>query len=111
MMIRIVDIIGSPVAISPSKADLLYGHFVHTIKSGIQTSFSFLDIQECSSAFCNASIGNLYMKFDEQEILRFISFQDFEEEIWIEKVNRAKMLGIDENYRNNSQQTLEEIIS
>ena len=51
------------------------------------------------------------MNFDKNLISKLISFNDFDEQIWIEKVNRAKMLGIDENYRNNSQQTLEEIIS
>lgn len=111
-MEKIIKIIGSPVAISPSKASLLYEHFLMVIKSGNRTEYSFEGVQDCSSAFCNASIGKLYMNCDEKVVSSLISFTDFDEEgIWKEKVNRAIMLGSEENYRNSNQQTLEEILA
>lgn len=111
-MVRIIEIIGSPVAISPLKASLLYTHFVQMFESKTQVVYSLKGIDDCSSAFCNASVGKLYMNYNEKIISSLISFTDFDEEgIWAEKINRAKQLGIEENYRSSNQQTLEEILA
>lgn len=111
-MEKIINIIGSPVAISPNKASLLYEHFIEMVNSGTKTVYSFESVQDCSSAFCNASVGKLYMNFDPELVSSLISFVNFDEEgIWNEKINRAKFLGSEENHRNNSEQALEEILA
>ena len=109
---NIVDIIGSHTAISPSKAVILYNHFKNHLKSNVTIEYSFQGLQDCSSAFCNAFVGKIYMDFG-QSVKNNISFVglDNENQIWGEKVHRAIHLGIEENYRNSSQQALEEILS
>lgn len=112
MIVKIIDIIGSSVAISPSKATSLYEHLKNAVQSNQKVVYSFIDVQDCSSAFCNASIGKLYMNLEPKTIKGLITFSDFgDNEIWNEKVNRAIDLGTEENYRNSSQQALEEILS
>lgn len=112
MIVKIIDIIGSSVAISPNKATFLYEHLKSAVQSNQAIVYSFTDVQDCSSAFCNASIGKLYMNLEPKKITGLISFSDFgDNEIWKEKVDRAINLGTEENYRNSSQQTLEEVIA
>ncbi len=112
MIVKIIDIIGSSVAISPNKATFLYEHLKKVVQSNEKVVYSFVNVQDCSSAFCNASIGKLYMNLEPKKIASLITFSDFgDNEIWNEKVNRAINLGTEENYRNSSQQTLEEVIA
>lgn len=111
-MQKIIDIIGSRVAISPSKANLLYDYFVDVLKTKSVSVFSFAGIEDCSSAFCNASIGKLYMNYDRHLIDGLIHFSDYEkEEIWSEKIKRAMRLGIEKNLRDNNQMALENLLN
>lgn len=111
-MVRIIDIIGSPVAISPFKANALFEHFVSALQHNTCVEYSFQGIEDCSSAFCNAAIGKLYMKYDAKLVSSLISFTDFDAEgIWEEKVKKATRLGVEENYRNNNQKSLEAVLA
>ncbi len=108
----ISDIIGSNVAISPTKGNILYEHFLAVLKSLEKVEYSFSGLQDCSSAFCNASIGKLYMNFSPSQVAAIISFTGFESnEIWIDKVNRAINLGTEVNFRNSNLQALEAVMA
>lgn len=112
-MVRLLikDIISSTVAIS-NNAGL---KACDTIRSYVLSSeaivLSFAGIENLTSAFCNASIGKLYMDFGEARVDKLLQVVDVDNEIWQEKIRTAKILGVDENFRNADQENLSQLFA
>ena len=110
-LIKVIDIIGTKSAISPPRALRLYDYIIQKIKSDDKLNISFEDVQDLTSAFCNASIGKLYMNIDIKILDTQLLITGIEEShIWFKKIRDAILLGTNENARILHKSNLEEVI-
>ncbi len=109
---KLSDIIGSSSAISHRKASLAYDYILSQLEKNTSIQISFEGLEDLSSAFVNAWIGKLYMENDPAILDIKLSFIDLPSDgIWETKINRAKILGTNEEVRTNLQENLSELLA
>ena len=108
--LRVIDIIGSPSAITSKKGEMLYNALKEYIQTQTPVSVSFEGIENCASAFINSSIGKLYMDFGEKSVSGIVNISDVESDVWLYKISCSIELGTDENLRNAHDNTLNELL-
>lgn len=106
---KLKEIINSTNASSPLKGLLAYNYAVKQISNSKPIVISFSEITECTSAFCNAFIGKLYMNFDDKIINNLLQITDLNNEIWFIKIKDAITIGSNENIRKIRKQSLENL--
>lgn len=110
--IKLIDIVKSEFATSPKKGLLVYDFVVEIISSNKDILISFEGIEDCTTAFCNAFIGKIYMDFDIEKVNSLLHFRDLPENgIWEKKIKNAILLGTNDNMRNERIANLEELIA
>ena len=107
---KLREIIGSTMATTPMKGMAAFDYVAEKISLSEPVTISFIDITDCTSAFCNSFVGKLYMKYDFNKLERLLSITDFENEIWEIKVKDAKLLGANENLRNVRKSSIENLV-
>lgn len=81
MKIKVLDIIGKPIAIATEDGETLFGVIKANLQKGEKVEVSFKGIQMLISHFLNESIGKLYKTFDNWDILdKAVTFVDMEED-------------------------------
>ena len=106
------DIIQSTVAISNLLGLKVYETLQQNINNGVKTTLSFEGIENLSTAFCNASIGKLCMQFGLQKVDSLLELTGFNNnEVWLEKIRNAKILGGNENLRKADQENISELFA
>jgi hypothetical protein len=109
---KLSDIIGSSSAISHRKASLAYDYILSHLQNTTSLQISFEGLEDLSSAFVNAWIGKLYMENDPAILDIKLSFIDLPSDgIWETKINRAKVLGSNEELRKNHHASLSDLIA
>lgn len=112
VQLSVKDIISSTVAISPVAGLRVFEVVRRHILQSEKCLLSFSGIENLTSAFCNALIGKLYMEFGEKKIDSLLDVQGLEQnEIWIERMRTAKILGVDENFRKADQENLSQLFA
>jgi STAS-like domain of unknown function (DUF4325) len=110
--IKLIDIIKSEFATSPKKGLLAYDFVADIISSNKDVLVSFDGIEDCTTAFCNAFIGKIYMDFDIEKINTLLHIKDLpSNSIWEKKIKNAILLGSNENARAERIANLEELIA
>lgn len=109
MELKVIEIIGGPVAISPVEGLKLFDTLKSYVDRNITVELSFEGIEDCISSFCNASIGKLYMIYPAEMLDNLIKCSNYEP-IWLSKINNARKLGINENLRNLHEDSLTQIL-
>lgn len=110
--IKLIDIIKSEFATSPKKGSLAYDFVADIISSNKDILISFEAIEDCTTAFCNAFVGKIYMDFDTEKVNTLLHFSDLpNNSIWEKKIKNAILLGTNENVRNERIANLEELIA
>jgi hypothetical protein len=110
--IKLIDIIKSEFATSPKKGLLAYDFVADIISLNKEIIISFDGVEDCTTAFCNAFIGKIYMDFDVEKINALLHIQDLPNNgIWEKKIKNAILLGSNENARAERIANLEELIA
>jgi hypothetical protein len=68
VIVRVADLIGSPLCISADDGQKVFDKIVPLLKDGKHITISFERITTLISLFLNASIGQLYGAFTEDQI-------------------------------------------
>jgi len=66
--IDIVSIVGGPLCLSSDDGAKVHDAIVAALKKGEKVRLSFRAVEDLTSAFLNAAIGQLYGEFDEEEL-------------------------------------------
>lgn len=102
--INIIDIIQNPNAIIHKYGIMVYNVVKEYIVKDKNIVLSFKGLKNLTSGFCNASIGKLYLDYP-QKASRLISFDDLDNDVWIEKIKDAIHLAenpeVSESYAKN----------
>jgi hypothetical protein len=110
--IKLIDIIKSEFATSPKKGLLAYDFVTDIISSNKDVLVSFDGIEDCTTAFCNAFIGKIYMDFEIDKINALLHIKDLPSNgIWEKKIKNAILLGSNDNVRAERIANLEELIA
>lgn len=107
---RVIDIIGTKVAISPRMGLVAYNYIADEVRKNHAVLVSFEGIQDLTSAFCNAFIGKLYMDFG-KGLQQTLLINDVDSEIWNNKIQSSIMLGSNEHERNLHNSSLGDIFT
>jgi len=108
---RLIDIIGTPSAISPRTGQKAYDFTAAMISQAKPISISFENITDCTSAFCNSFVGKLYMNFNPTDVDSLFHITGLEiDNVWQKKIHNAKLLGSNENVRNIRKTNIDDLI-
>ncbi len=66
--INLVEAVGSPLAVSSADGSVVHDRIAETLRRGEQVEVSFAGVEDVTSAFLNAAIGQLYGEFTEDHI-------------------------------------------
>ena len=85
-IIKIKDLIGSSNAIIQKMGILVFESASDYFTRGYKVTLDFSGIDNLTSGFCNASIGQLYSTYPQaKDYLQFINVN--QNDIWLEKIN------------------------
>lgn len=68
IVIKVADLIGSPIGISAEDGQKVFDKVAPLLKSGKQVTISFDRLTMLISLFLNVAIGQLYGSFSEEEV-------------------------------------------
>jgi len=110
--VKVIDIIGSAVAISPRAGLKAYDYVATELNKHHSLHVNFEGVQDLTSAFCNSFIGKLYMNFDKSLLDSLIHINGIaKDNIWYDKIQNAIYLGTDEHARHLHDSNLNDILS
>ncbi len=78
MNISIYEVVGSPLCVSSGDGQKVYERLAPVIEQGRGAVLSFRNVALLTSAFLNTAIGQLYGKFDEEQIRASLNVADME---------------------------------
>lgn len=93
--ISIKDIIGTPNAILQKFGLKVFSEVSNYVSANKKVIVSFKGVNNVTSGFLNASLGNLYKKFGESKVEKIVFLTDIGDEDWKEKLEDAKSLALD----------------
>lgn len=76
VVIKIVNIAGSPHCTASDDGQKVHDAIVLEVKKGNKVTLSFGHVEDLTSAFLNAAIGQLYGEYSEEEIKSFLSLTE-----------------------------------
>ena len=87
--IKVVDIINTPHAIIQKFGFQVFYILKDLLNKDQEIILSFDGIENMTSGFCNASVGNIYRIFPDKAD-KFLKFQDLDKnQLWKEKIDSA----------------------
>ena len=75
-VINILEVVGSAHCTASEDGQKVYKFIQEALREGKQITLSFKNIEDLTSAFLNAAIGQLYNEFSEQDIKDHITITD-----------------------------------
>ncbi|MBN1931445.1 MAG: STAS-like domain-containing protein [Desulfobacterales bacterium] len=75
ILIKVADIIGSPLCISAEDGQKVFDKIEPLLKSGKQVTISFERVSMLISLFLNVAIGQLYGSFSEEEVRSLVQVE------------------------------------
>lgn len=78
VIISIFQVVGSPLCVASSDGQKVHDRIARILKEDRCVTLSFLNVTTLTSAFLNAAIGQLYGKFDSDEIRNRLKVTDME---------------------------------
>lgn len=91
--LKVSDIIDSNFAVATEDGQKIYDHLNQLLSQKLEVLLDFSDIQILTTAFLNAAIGQLYSKFNTQQIQPFLKLINVMEEdriLFKKVIERAK---------------------
>ncbi len=76
IIVRILDVVGSPLAVSAEDGQAVHDKIVPLLRENRAVRLSFQGIETVISAFLNAAIGQLYGELSEDRIRELLSVED-----------------------------------
>ncbi|MFI3226218.1 MAG: STAS-like domain-containing protein [Clostridia bacterium] len=92
-VIKVLDIVGGPSAVEPTKAKEINREILEEINSGNQVVLDFAGITSVLTLFLNPAIGDLYGELEPETIKKFFSVENVNDEfkdVFKLVINRAK---------------------
>ena len=80
ILIKVADIIGSPLCISADDGQKIFDKIEPLLKNGERVTISFDRVNMLISLFLNAAIGQLYGSFSEEEVRNLVEVEGLNEE-------------------------------
>ena len=74
--ISVFESTGSPLCVASGDGEKVFNRVVRALDKGRPTVLSFRNVNTLTSAFLNASIGQLYGRFEETRIRELLSVED-----------------------------------
>ena len=74
--ILIFEVVGGPLAVAADDGQKVFERVATAIKEDKSVSISFRNLESITSAFLNAAIGQLYGRFNENEIRGHLKITD-----------------------------------
>lgn len=74
--LTLVDTVGSGYCVSSEDGQMVHDSIVKALKQGDSVRLFFKNVEDLTSAFLNAAIGQLYGEFSESEIKAKLSVAD-----------------------------------
>lgn len=68
MQVKVIEVIGSNIAVSASKGELLLKELSGAIKNSTNVELDFKGITDLTTAFLNVAIGHLYKNFSSNQL-------------------------------------------
>jgi hypothetical protein len=80
ILIRVSDIVGSPICVSEEDGQIIHDKIAPLIRDNKSLVISFAGVTTLISAFLNVAIGQLYGEFPEEQIRELLTVRDLEPE-------------------------------
>ena len=78
LSISIFEVVGSPLCVASGDGQKVYDRLAAALKQDRPVSLSFRNVSTLTSAFLNAAVGQLYGRFDEDQIRRLLKVEGME---------------------------------
>ena len=78
--ISIFEVVGSHLCVASSDGQKVYDRLDTVLKTNRNVVLSFYNVTTLTSAFLNAAIGQLYGKFEEDQIRSLLKVEDVEQD-------------------------------
>lgn len=78
--ISIFEVVGSPLCVASSDGQKIYDRLDMALGTNQDVVLSFHNVTTLTSAFLNAAVGQLYGKFDEDQIRTLLRVEDAEQD-------------------------------
>jgi hypothetical protein len=91
--INLIETVGGPLAVSSADGSSVHDRIAEALRRGEPVVLSFAGVEDVTSAFLNAAIGQLYGEFDEaliREHLRVVDAEGDQLALLKRVVDRAK---------------------
>jgi len=78
--IEVAALVGSGLCVASEDGDVVHEAIVPALKAGKRVEISFRDVEDVTSAFLNAAVGQLYGEFSEDTIRTGLSVVNMAQE-------------------------------
>jgi len=78
IVLMVFEVVGSGLCVSSDDGQKVHDQVATALRQGKYVRLSFLNVESLTSAFLNASIGQLYGEFSEETIKLSLSVSDME---------------------------------
>ena len=110
--VNVSEFLDSKSAVSPVKGLELYEVIKASLLKREDISISFAGIEDCTTAFCNASIGKIYIEFGKELVDTLLHFKDYGiENEWLLKIGKVKTISTQNSLRQAINNSLDELIN
>jgi len=76
--ISVFEVVGGPLGVASGDGAKVHRRLAAALKAERNVTLSFRDVTTLTFAFLNAAIGQLYGKFSEEKIRKFLHVRDME---------------------------------
>ena len=76
--ISVFEVTGSPLCVASDDGQKVYDRLVTALSENLSVSLSFRNVSALTSAFLNTAVGQLYGKFEEEQIRKLLQVEDIE---------------------------------
>ena len=80
VVIRVFEVVGGSLCVAAEDGEAVYEQIAKALERGVSIDLSFRNVENLTSAFLNAAIGQLYGKFPAEVIKAHLSVSDMEQE-------------------------------
>jgi hypothetical protein len=80
IILRVFEIVGSGLCVASEDGQKVYNQILAALREKRKVRLSFLNVENLTSAFLNAAIGQLYSTFSEDEIRASLSVSDIDKD-------------------------------
>ena len=78
--IRVFEVVGTSLCVASDDGQKVHDQIAVALREGRTVQLSFLNVESITSAFLNATIGQLYGEFSENKIKEGLSVSDIEQD-------------------------------